>query len=189
MKIEEMYPYYQMRHENATKELKRRLDEVVTSFREAADRIPEDSIYQAIAFCESKDERCTMAFFVKRDNSVEYELENEITGKVEMDDVLSLVHQFEDFINSEYKCNVYLWRFEWDVVDNAVNLELISQITEEEVNSLGQDKTNEERCYRLLQRKASCFVFDLREVLSEEGVETDAQGLGADALLSINLYI
>ena len=188
MKIEEMYPYYQMRHENATKELKRRLDEVVTSFREAADRIPEDPIYQAIAFHESNDESSTMEFYVEN-NSVEYLLGDEITGKVEMDDVLSLVNQFEDFINSEYKCNVYLWRFEWDVVDNAVNLVFISHITEEEVNSLGQDKTNEERCYGLLQRKASCFVFDLREVLSEEDVETDDEGMGADAQLVITLYI
>ena len=188
MKIEEMYSYYQMRHENAAKELKRRLDEVVTSFREAADRIPEDLIYQVIAFAESNDGSNTMGFYVKN-NSVEYLLGDEITGKVEMDDVLSLVHELEDFINSEYKCNVYFWKFEWNVVDNAVNLEFISEITEGEVNSLGQDKTNEKRCYRLLQRKASCFVFDMREVLSEEDVETDAQGMGADALLAINLYI
>lgn len=187
MKIEEMYPYYQKRHENATKELKRRLDEVVTSFREAVDRIPEDLIYQAIAFCVSNGDASTMGFYVK-DNSIEYLLGTEIEGKVEMDDVLLLVHQLEDFINSEYKCNVYLWKFEWNVVGNAVNLEFISEITEGEVNSLGQDKTNEERCYNLLERKASCFVLDLREVLSRE-VETDAQGIGKDALLDINFYI
>lgn len=175
MKIEEMYGYYQNRHNTLTKELKRRMDEVVTLFREAVDRIPEEMIYQAIAF-DRANAGGKMRFYVSiNNNAAEYVLGDiGITGKVQMQ--VQPVHQLEDFIQREYNCNVYVSRFEWKVEDSECETILVFIANTEENIPI-----------KLLRKKASCLILDLRKVLFEREVEVDVQGKGDQLVINVNL--
>ena len=116
MRIHEMHEAYVKRnwehvkqHNENLDELKMRITEVVTSFKEAADKIPEDVIYRAIDSVMGSEEDdcfydCWMIFSIENDE-ISYDLGDNVAGKVQDDETIKEVHKLTQFF---YLANKFL---------------------------------------------------------------------------------
>lgn len=143
MRIHEMHEAYVKRnweqvkqHNENLDELKMRITEVVTSFKEAADKIPEDVIYRAIDSVMGSEEDdcfydCWMLFSIENDE-ISYDLGDNVAGKVQDDETIKEVHKLTQFFYREYWRKILFKSFWFEIDTFKAKLVFVSHIDESE---------------------------------------------------------
>ena len=181
MKIEEMYPAFVKRNQEVIKEMREKFDVVISSFRDAADKIPEDLIFQAISYewiinqdYEPQDDPpgTSISFWIsKRDeksNKIRFDMgpDENIKGRVPMN--YEAIKQLEEFLKARYQRDIYINRLEFYIRTGHVELQFIAELSAKEYNE---------------ELTSTCDIFELNlmQAVPEGRIETDDQGGGDDA--------
>ena len=138
MKIHEMHEAYAKRHfeyvdlhnDENIEELRMRIIDVIMSFKEAANKLPEDVIYQAIdSTIDYEDGGCWLYFFMNNDE-IEYDFGEEVVGKVQTDEPVKAVRNLTQFISREYWRQIFLCHIDWNLKNFEAELQFESRINE-----------------------------------------------------------
>ena len=143
MKIHEMHEAYIKRnwehvkqHNENFDELEMRITEVLTSLKEAADKIPKDVIYRAIDSVMGSEEDnsyydCWMILSVENDE-ISYHIGDNVVGKVQDDETIKEVHKLTQFFYREYWRKILFKSFCFEIDTFKAKLVFVSHIDESE---------------------------------------------------------
>ena len=140
MRIEEMYRNYLERRDATYLILKKSVKELVLSFEDVVDKIPEDEIYQALAF--------NAEYYWREDDCLEYiggriNMKNDKMvynlgfddKEIQMEQTITMVREFMEFIYSKYQRRILFNDFRWTIANPSVVLKFEIPLNKKETEN------------------------------------------------------
>ena len=144
MEIEEMFPAYEKRHNEDVEALKVKLEALVLLFKESIKKIPEEDIFQEIAFDIANSSDDSWMGFYSTGSGIKYVLgEREIEGRIEMEEAISYNHEVEEYLFEMYDLNISFVSFVWSIKNQPKELEFVVELANNEVERMKQFTTDE----------------------------------------------
>lgn len=183
MKIDKMYEELWIRHNKVIKEMKEKIDLVVSDFRNAVDKIPEDLIYWEMAHEWATTEElaaqdtppgiyicfgsCSERYF--NSEQVDYYLcSTDFKGAVPMN--YESVKQLNEFLKKVYRYEIWLEGLDFYTLGRRADLQFIAMMSEAKYGDIGE-----------------VLKMDLKKAIPKSDVTLEFQGTGSDERMVIDL--
>lgn len=179
MRIEEMYRNYLERRDATYLILKKSVKELVLSFEDVVDKIPEDEIYQALAF--------NAEYYWREDDCLEYigghiNMKNDKMvynlgfddKEIQMEQTITMVREFMEFIYSKYQRRILFNDFRWAITNPSVVLKFEIPLNKKETeNKVSYKPGGIDELWEILDMDARLLFKELERALSNMKVTVE----------------